>query len=103
MGDQIAIGSTDYDQDNTESFTIVDCPECSQNQVKLDRPALYTHWGKIDVRSGVDQRAPVGLLTRNVKIQGEVGTKCQYALTRESLRPVFTPILLILRRNRVSI
>ena len=53
---------------------MVECPECAPNQVKLNRQANFNHWGKIDSRTGIDQRAPVGLLTRNVKIQGEVGT-----------------------------
>ena len=61
-------------------------------EIKVNVIKFYVRLMEDDVRSGVDQRAPVGLLTRNVKIQGEVGTKCQYALTRESLRPVFTLI-----------
>ena len=73
MGDKIAIGSTSYNQDHSEEVVILECPECSNNQVKLNRQANYNHWGRLDSRSGIDQRAPVGLLTRNVKIQGEVG------------------------------
>ena len=69
----------------TEEFTIVECESCGSNQVKLNRPANFLHWGRIDSRTGIDQRAPVMILTRNVKIQGEVGEKCQYAKTRESL------------------
>ena len=33
VGDQIAIGSTDFSQDHTEVFQIVSCPECNSNQV----------------------------------------------------------------------
>lgn len=84
-GDEIAIGSTDFTQDHTEVFVLVDCSECSSNQVKLDRTSKFHHWGRIDSRTGIDQRAPVGLLSRNVKIQGETGTECQYARTRWSL------------------
>ena len=79
-GDQIVVGSTDYNADNTEVFTVVDCHgECASNQVKLDRMASNTHFGRIDERTGIDQRAAVGLLSRNVRFQGEVGTECQYA------------------------
>ena len=72
-GDEIAIGSTDFNQDHTEKFKLLKCPKCQPNQVKLNKKAIYNHWGRIDTRSGIDQRAPVGLLTRNVKIEGEVG------------------------------
>ena len=84
-GDEIAIGSTDFTQDHTEVFVLVECSECSSNQIKLDRTSKFHHWGRIDSRTGIDQRAPVGLLSRNVKIQGETGTECQYARTRWSL------------------
>ena len=84
VGDKIAVGSTDFDQDFTEQFIIVACSECLPNQVKVSRKPTYTHWGRIDFRSGIDQRAPVGLLSRNVKIQGQTGHACQYARTRES-------------------
>ena len=53
----------------------------------MDRPATFTHWGRIDTDSGIiDQRAEVGLLSRNVRFYGEMSSNsCQYALTRESL------------------
>ena len=77
VGDQIAIGSTGFSQDETETFTIVNCISCKRNQLQLDRPASHLHFGRIDQRTGVDQRAPVMLMTRNVKIRGEVGHVCQ--------------------------
>ena len=78
------MADTDFNQDQTETFTIWTCEQCPANYVKLDRRATHLHWGRIDSRTGVDQRAPVMLMTRNVKIRGEVGTQCQYAKTRES-------------------
>ena len=60
VGDEIAVGSTDFTQDHTEVFVLVECPECSANQVKLDRTSKFHHWGRIDSRTGIDQRAPVG-------------------------------------------
>ena len=72
MGDKVVIGSTDFDQNNSEEFEIVDCGnQCNDKQFKLDRAANANHIGKIDQRTGADQRAPVGILTRNIKIQGE--------------------------------
>ena len=87
VGDQIMVASTSFEVRESETFTIVECPECTANQVKLDRPATFTHWGRIDTDSGIiDQRAEVGLLSRNVRFYGEMSsTSCQYALTRESL------------------
>ena len=46
VGDQIVVGATNYDSRETETFTLVDCPECTANQVKVDRPPSYTHWGR---------------------------------------------------------
>ena len=87
VGDQIMVASTSFEVRESETFTIVECQECTANQVKLDRPATFTHWGRIDTDSGIiDQRAEVGLLSRNVRFYGEMSsTNCQYALTRESL------------------
>ena len=46
----------------------------------------FTHWGRIDSRTGLDQRAEVGLLSRNVRFYGELEeTGCDYAFTREQL------------------
>ena len=57
-------------------------------QVKVDRSPSHTHWGRIDPRTGIDQRAEVGLLSRNVRVYGEMSSQtCQYAWTRESLGP----------------
>ena len=36
--------------------------------------AKYNHWGEIS--HGVDMRAEVGLLTRNILIRGEMETSC---------------------------
>ena len=70
----------------SETFNLVDCPECSEFQVKIDRTPSYTHWGRIDSRTGIDQRAEVGILSRNVRFYGEMNAEeCQYAFTRESL------------------
>ena len=52
VGDQILVASTSFEARESETFTIMDCPECNSHQVKLDRPATFTHWGRIDSTSG---------------------------------------------------
>jgi hypothetical protein len=88
-GDTIVIASTDYNPYESETFQLQKCKECLPNQVKLDRYPTYTHWGRIDPRTGADQRAEVGILSRNVVIKGEMSqeNKCQYAKTLDSLNP----------------
>ena len=51
-------------------------------RLKLDRPAIYDHWGRIEQRTGLDQRAEIGLLTRNIKFHGSEGDYCEYAESR---------------------
>ena len=104
-GDQIVVASTSWDARESEVFELVQCDTCASNQVRINRPPRFTHWGKRDSRTGIDQRAEVGLLSRNVRFYGEmdeVGTcestgekcdetcpgrcvKCRYAFTREQL------------------
>ena len=104
-GDKIVVASTSWDARESEVFELVECKTCASNQVRINRPPRFTHWGKKDNRTGIDQRAEVGLLSRNVRFYGEmdeVGTcektgekcdencpgkcvKCRYAFTREQL------------------
>ena len=72
IGDKIVVGATHFDPRESETFIIVECAECSANQLKVDRTPTNTHWGRIDPRSGADQRGQVGLLTRNVRFYGEM-------------------------------
>ncbi|XP_053933087.1 cell surface hyaluronidase-like isoform X4 [Cuculus canorus] len=73
-GDRIVIASTDYSMHQAEEFNLLPCPECKSNQVKIDGSPLYLHIGEII--DGVDMRAEVGLLTRNILIQGEMEDSC---------------------------
>jgi cell migration-inducing and hyaluronan-binding protein len=74
VGDQIAIPSTDFDPHQTEKRTIVglnnttgaECP------IQIDRPLEFSHYGRIS--EGVDQRAEIALLTRNIVFKGCVET-----------------------------
>lgn len=83
IGDKIIIASTDFDPRHSEVFTIIDCEnKCGLHQLKLDRSAEFNHWGRIDGKSGLDQRAEVGLLTRNIKFHGSDTGICEYAESR---------------------
>ena len=73
-GDQILVASTSWDPRESEVFTIVDCQACEPNQVMIDRAPNNTHWGRIDPRTGADQRAEVALLSRNVRFFGEMSS-----------------------------
>uniref|UniRef100_A0A8D0BWU0 hyaluronoglucosaminidase n=1 Tax=Salvator merianae TaxID=96440 RepID=A0A8D0BWU0_SALMN len=73
-GDKIVVASTDYSMHQAEEFSLLPCPECQAKQVKIDGNPLYLHMGEII--DGVDMRAEVGLLTRNILIQGEMEESC---------------------------
>ncbi|KAM9765301.1 cell migration-inducing and hyaluronan-binding protein isoform 2-T2 [Menidia menidia] len=73
-GDRVVVASTDYSMHQAEEFTLLPCPSCSPNQVKVKGKAQFTHIGEeVD---GVDMRAEVGLLTRNILLRGETEPNC---------------------------
>ncbi|OQR89010.1 transmembrane protein [Thraustotheca clavata] len=65
-GDTIIVATTDYDPNFTERRTIVGFG--ANGCLKLDSPLLYMHYGEIT--EGIDERAEVGLLSRNIRFQG---------------------------------
>ena len=69
-GDKIVIASTDFDPNRAEVATI---QSISGASVTLSQPLLYSHFGQLQTYEGttVDERAEVGLLTRNILIQGD--------------------------------
>ncbi|CAH1264689.1 TMEM2 [Branchiostoma lanceolatum] len=73
-GDHIVLASTDYNMEQAEEFQLLPCPECSGHQVKISGEIGYMHFGEIS--DEVDLRGEVGLLTRNIKFQGEVEDSC---------------------------
>ncbi|XP_039606665.1 cell surface hyaluronidase isoform X1 [Polypterus senegalus] len=73
-GDRIVVASTDYSMYQTEEFTLLPCPECNRNQVKIQGQPQFTHVG--EVIDGIDMRAEVGVLTRNIVIYGETEDSC---------------------------
>ncbi|XP_053149995.1 cell surface hyaluronidase isoform X2 [Hemicordylus capensis] len=57
-----------------EEFTLLPCPECNKYQVKIKETPQFLHIGNII--DGVDMRAEVGVLTRNILIKGETEDAC---------------------------
>ncbi|XP_020497083.1 cell migration-inducing and hyaluronan-binding protein [Labrus bergylta] len=72
--DRVVVASTDYSMHQTEEFTLLPCSTCTSNQVKVQGKAQFVHIGQeVD---GVDMRAEVGLLSRNILICGEMEPSC---------------------------
>ncbi|KAM7330553.1 hypothetical protein ACRRTK_009742 [Alexandromys fortis] len=63
-GDTLVVASTDYSMYQAEEFQVLTCKACASTQVRVAGKPQYLHIGEeID---GVDMRAEVGLLTRNI-------------------------------------
>ncbi|XP_041366846.1 protein DDB_G0287365-like [Gigantopelta aegis] len=73
-GDEIVVTSTDFEWRQTEVFKLVSCKECANNEKRLDHPFKYMHYG--EVTHGVDERAEVALLTRDIVIEGVLEDTC---------------------------
>ncbi len=69
VGDRIVLASTDYEPTQAEDVTVT---AVSGNTVSFDKALAYSHFG--EVTNGVDERGEVGLLTRNVVVQGDAGS-----------------------------
>ncbi|XP_027137144.1 cell migration-inducing and hyaluronan-binding protein [Larimichthys crocea] len=73
-GDRVVVASTDYSMHQAEEFTLLPCPTCTSNQIKVQGKAQFIHIGEeVD---GVDMRAEVGLLSRNILFHGEMEPGC---------------------------
>ncbi|XP_029999762.1 cell surface hyaluronidase isoform X2 [Sphaeramia orbicularis] len=73
-GDQIVVASTDYSMHQAEEFTLLPCSHCTSRQVRIQGKPQYNHTGEII--DGVDMRAEVALLSRNILIVGEMENSC---------------------------
>ncbi|XP_063411187.1 cell migration-inducing and hyaluronan-binding protein-like [Mytilus trossulus] len=69
IGDTVVIASTDYDWKQAEEKTLIECPSCNDNQIRVSGPLKFTHYGEI--YKNVDMRGEVGLLTRNILFDSE--------------------------------
>ncbi|XP_060035573.1 cell migration-inducing and hyaluronan-binding protein isoform X3 [Erinaceus europaeus] len=73
-GDRLVVASTDYSMLQAEEFRVLPCRACTPNQVRVAGRPRYLHMGEqVD---GVDMRAEVGLLSRNVVVRGEMEAAC---------------------------
>src|SRR5687767_13218924 len=69
-GDRVVVASTTYEPNEAEIALIASVSGAS---VTLAEPLRYAHWGTTQVIGGatVDERAEVGLLSRNVVVRGD--------------------------------
>ena len=69
-GDRIVLASTDYWADHSEEVVV---KSVSGSTVTLESALSYQHWGSSQSYAGqtVDEQAEVGLLSRNVVVEGE--------------------------------
>jgi cell migration-inducing and hyaluronan-binding protein len=73
VGDEIVLASTDFDPRQAETRHI---SAINSNTLALDQPLDYMHFGEITF--DVDERGEVGLLTRNIKVQGSADAEDTY-------------------------
>ncbi len=69
-GDQIAVSATSFDPADAELATIAAVEGAT---LQLTQPLAHDHWGELQEIAGrpLDERAEVGLLTRNIVIRGD--------------------------------
>ena len=72
-GDKLVVASTDFDPNRAEVVTVA---SRSGGTVQLAQPLAFAHYGETQTIAGkaVDERAEVGLLTRNIVVQGDSAT-----------------------------
>jgi cell surface hyaluronidase len=72
VGDRLVLASSDYSPDRYDEVVVAGV---SGRTLTLAAPLRYEHFGQVVTVHGtpVDERAEVGLLTRNITIQGDTG------------------------------
>jgi len=73
-GEQIVVASTDFDPHQAEERTI---SSVSGKVITLDQKLRYMHYGQVTF--GVDERAEVGMLTRNIRIQASADAEKSFS------------------------
>ena len=66
-GDTLVIASTDYDMHQAEMVELIGCESLT---CTVSADLRYSHYGEI--YKTVDMRGEVGLITRNIKIHGQM-------------------------------
>ena len=71
-GEKIAVASTEFDPYETEEMTIVSV-SANKTVITVTEPFKYKHFAAVETYGSEDfvMRAEVGLLTRNIVMQGE--------------------------------
>ncbi len=74
VGERIVIASTSFEPNEAEERTIA---AISGATVTLNQPLTFRHYGDLQTFDGktLDSRAEVGLLSRNIVIQGDAGSE----------------------------
>ena len=69
-GDRIVIASTSFEPNEAETMLV---GSVAGTSVSLAEPLHFTHWGAMQTIAGtpVDERAEVGLLSRNIVVRGD--------------------------------
>ena len=89
IGEKIVIASSDFEPDHCEEriiTAVVNNSNPSSSIVSFNEPLMYHHYGLIETMTGIsgvtdsiDMRAEVGLISRNIIIQGdEQSSKTEY-------------------------
>src|SRR5215471_9828834 len=73
-GDVIVVASTDYDPHQAERRTI---SSVSGKVITLDQKLEYMHYGQVTF--GVDERAEVGMLSRNIHLQASADAEQSFS------------------------
>src|SRR6187431_765839 len=73
-GDEIVVASTDYDPHQAERRTI---SSISGKVITLDQKLEYMHYGQVTF--GVDERAEVGMLSRNIHLQASADSETTFS------------------------
>ncbi len=73
-GDRLVLASTDFDPHQAEEITV---QSVDRNVVTLEAPLNYMHWGEDQIYGDrvLNERAEVGLLSRNIIIHGDDASK----------------------------
>ena len=68
-GDRLVVAATDFDPAQYDEVTVA---AVEGRRVRLTAPLRHRHWGELQTIAGrtLDERAEVGLLTRNVTVRG---------------------------------
>ena len=69
-GDRVVIASTSFEPNEAEAVLIA---ATAGSSITLAEPLRFTHWGTMQTIAGtpVDERAEVGLLSRNIVVRGD--------------------------------